>query len=175
MGDSDPAALLGHVASELSRRRIAFIFARESLVAPRLSPIVRKAFDGVLIANDSITPAEGADLIANGEGDAVSFRSPLHRQSGPRAAHPHGRAAQRAEQGDDLRLGRNGLQRTIPRSRPEPPSPADHVLLAATDLSGDPARWFVVTGEGRLSQKTYRIGLVGLGKIARDQHIPASG
>ncbi len=73
MGDSDPAALFGHVASELSRRKIAFIFARESLVAPRLSPIVRKAFDGVLIANDSITPAEGANLIANGEADAVSF------------------------------------------------------------------------------------------------------
>ncbi len=42
-------------------------------MAPRLSPVVRKAFDGVLIANDSITPAEGADLIAKGEADAVSF------------------------------------------------------------------------------------------------------
>ena len=73
MGDSDPAALFGHVAAELSRRKIAFLFARESLALPRYAPGVRKVFGGAFIANDSITPDEGAQLIASGEADAVSF------------------------------------------------------------------------------------------------------
>ncbi len=73
MADSDPQALFGHVASELDRRGIAFIFARESQAAPRVYPTVRRAFRGFLIANDGLTPATGAAMVATGEADAVSF------------------------------------------------------------------------------------------------------
>ena len=73
MGDSDPAALFGHVGSEMGRRKLAFLFARESLALPRYAPGVRKAFGGTFIANDSLFPADGAALITGGEADAVSF------------------------------------------------------------------------------------------------------
>ena len=73
MGDSDPARLFGHVASELGRRRIAFLFAREAMGPARLFPEVRKAFGGFTIANDGLTPGQGAALVESGEADAVSF------------------------------------------------------------------------------------------------------
>ncbi|MCM3755292.1 alkene reductase, partial [Bacillus licheniformis] len=38
MGDSDPAASFGYVARELGRRKIAFIFTRESYSGDQLSP-----------------------------------------------------------------------------------------------------------------------------------------
>ena len=73
MGDSDPAALFGYVATELGQRRIAFLFARENQDEPRLAPLVRKAFGGFFIANDGLTPEIGAALVESGEADAVSF------------------------------------------------------------------------------------------------------
>ena len=37
MGDSDPAATFGYVARELGRRKIAFIFTRESYSGDHLA------------------------------------------------------------------------------------------------------------------------------------------
>ena len=73
MGDSDPLATFSFVARELGRRKIAFIFARESQAAPRLGPALKSAFGGVYIANEGLTRDMAEALINAGEADAVAF------------------------------------------------------------------------------------------------------
>ncbi len=73
MGDSDPAALFGHVARELGARRLAFLCVRESLGPGRLGPALKAAFSGVYIANERFTFESATQLLAAGEADAVAF------------------------------------------------------------------------------------------------------
>jgi len=73
MGDSDPLATFGYVARELGRRKIAFLFARESQDQPRIGPALKDAFGGVYIANQGLSRDRAEMLLANGEADAVSF------------------------------------------------------------------------------------------------------
>ena len=73
MGDSDPLATFSFVARELGRRKIAFIFARESQASPRLGPALKSAFGGVYIANEGLTRDMAEALINAGEADAVAF------------------------------------------------------------------------------------------------------
>jgi len=73
MGDSDPAATFGYVAAELGRRGLAFLFTREKLEEPRLSPRLKAIFGGPVIANEGLTQASATQLLADGEADAVSF------------------------------------------------------------------------------------------------------
>jgi 2,4-dienoyl-CoA reductase-like NADH-dependent reductase (Old Yellow Enzyme family) len=73
MGDSDLPATFGYVASELGKRKIAFLCSRESVKAPRLGPALKKIFGGVYIANEGFTPESGAQALAAGEADAIAF------------------------------------------------------------------------------------------------------
>jgi len=73
VGDSDPATTFGYVARELGKRKIAFIFARESPEAPRLGPALKAQFGGVFIANQSLTKAQAETLLQNGEADAAAW------------------------------------------------------------------------------------------------------
>lgn len=73
MVDSDPAALFGHVATELGKRKLAFICARESHDKPALGPAIKQAFGGVFIANEGFTAASAREAIASGAADAVAF------------------------------------------------------------------------------------------------------
>jgi 2,4-dienoyl-CoA reductase-like NADH-dependent reductase (Old Yellow Enzyme family) len=73
MGDSDPAALFGHVARELGARRLAFLCVREALGAGRLGPTLKAAFGGTYIANERFDFNSGSQLLAAGEADAVAF------------------------------------------------------------------------------------------------------
>ena len=73
MGDCDPLATFSYVARELGKRKIAFIFARESQAAPRLGPALKSAFGGVYIANEGLTRDMAEALINAGEADAVAF------------------------------------------------------------------------------------------------------
>ena len=73
MGDSDPLATFSYVARELGKRKIAFIFARESQAAPRLGPALKSAFGGVYMANEGLTRDTAEALINAGEADAVAF------------------------------------------------------------------------------------------------------
>jgi 2,4-dienoyl-CoA reductase-like NADH-dependent reductase (Old Yellow Enzyme family) len=73
MGDSDPAATFGYVARELGRRKIAFIFARESLGDNRLGPQLKQAFGGAYIANEAFTLDSAQATLAAGEADAVAW------------------------------------------------------------------------------------------------------
>ena len=73
MGDSDPLATFGHVAEELGKRRIAFLFTRERQGSDRISPQLRKKFGGVLIANEGFDLQSAMKEIELGHADAVSF------------------------------------------------------------------------------------------------------
>ena len=73
ISDSDPARTFGYVATELGRRRIAFIAAREKLGPNRLGPALKRAFGGAYIANEEFTFDTAQEVLANGEADAVAF------------------------------------------------------------------------------------------------------
>ena len=73
MGDSDRAATFGYVATELGRRGIAFLCAREAVGPDSLGPQLKKAFGGVYIANEKMTRASATQLLSDGNADAIAF------------------------------------------------------------------------------------------------------
>ncbi len=73
ISDSNPEATFCYVATELGRRRIAFIAAREYVGERRLGPQLKKAFGGVYIANERFSKESAEAVIRNGEADAVAF------------------------------------------------------------------------------------------------------
>ena len=73
MGDSDPLATFSYVARELGKRKIAFLFARESQDEPRIGPALKQAFGGVYIANQGLSRETAEKLLNTGEADAVAF------------------------------------------------------------------------------------------------------
>lgn len=73
MGDSDPAALFGHCARELGKRKLAFLCARESHDKAALGPMLKEAFGGVYIANEGFTADSAREAITSGRADAVAF------------------------------------------------------------------------------------------------------
>lgn len=73
MGDSDPAATFGYVARELGKRRIAFLCVRESVGPDSLGLQMKKAFGGVLIANEGFTLEAAEAAIKAGRADAVAW------------------------------------------------------------------------------------------------------
>jgi 2,4-dienoyl-CoA reductase-like NADH-dependent reductase (Old Yellow Enzyme family) len=73
MGDSDLAGLFGKVATELGKRGLAFICARENHGEAPLGPLMKEAFGGVFIANESFTAESAREAITSGKADAVAF------------------------------------------------------------------------------------------------------
>ncbi len=73
MGDADLAGTFGYLATELGRRKLAFLCAREGLAEPRLGPALKRAFGGVWVANDGFTAAQAAAELAAGNADAVAW------------------------------------------------------------------------------------------------------
>lgn len=73
MGDGDPAATFGHVAQALGARGIAFLCTREHFQAPALTPALKKAFGGPLIANEQFTQEAALQALRQGTADAVAF------------------------------------------------------------------------------------------------------
>lgn len=76
MGDSDPTAVFSHVATELGKRKLAFLCARESHDKAALGPILKAAFGGVFIANEGFTAESALEAITSGVADAVAFGKP---------------------------------------------------------------------------------------------------
>ncbi len=72
-GDSNPAPLFLHVATELGKRGLAFVFTREYEGPDSLTPAMKKAFGGVVIANEKFTQETAEAAIAGGRADAVSW------------------------------------------------------------------------------------------------------
>ncbi len=73
MGDENPLETFTYVASELGKRKIAFICTREHFKQPALTPALKKAFGGKVIINEQMTKEMAEDLIQQGIGDAVAF------------------------------------------------------------------------------------------------------
>ncbi|QGZ42528.1 2,4-dienoyl-CoA reductase-like NADH-dependent reductase (Old Yellow Enzyme family) [Pseudoduganella flava] len=73
MGDSDLAGTFGYVARELGKRKIAFLFAREALGPDSISPLLKKEFGGVFIANEKFSLEEAQAALNNGTADAIAW------------------------------------------------------------------------------------------------------
>lgn len=73
MADSNPCAIFGHVASELGKRKIAFLFIRDIIQENSIIGELRELFGGPVIANDGISVAQAEEMIAAGKADAIAF------------------------------------------------------------------------------------------------------
>lgn len=73
MGDSDALATFGYVARELGKRKLAFLCAREHKGDDWLTPVLKKEFGGVFIANEGFDQQNAEQAVAKGEADAVAF------------------------------------------------------------------------------------------------------
>lgn len=73
MGDSTQVETFSYVAREAGKRNLAFIFTREHIAPDSISPILKKEFGGILIANEGLTKQTAEDLIQSGKADAASF------------------------------------------------------------------------------------------------------
>ncbi|GAB3462960.1 alkene reductase [Azotobacter salinestris] len=77
MGDANRAETFGYVARELGKRGIAFICTREKEDADSLTPQLKQAFGGVVIANERFTREQANRWLAEGKADAVAFGVPF--------------------------------------------------------------------------------------------------
>ncbi|HSX91145.1 MAG TPA: alkene reductase [Pseudomonas sp.] len=77
MGDANRAETFTYVASELGKRGIAFICAREKEADDSLTPSLKQAFGGVFIANEGFSKELGNAWLQSGKADAVAFGVPF--------------------------------------------------------------------------------------------------
>ena len=73
MGDSDLTSTFSYVATELGKRKIAFICAREREAEDSIGPLLKKLFGGVYVANEAFTKDSATAILARGDADAVAF------------------------------------------------------------------------------------------------------
>lgn len=73
MGDSTPLETFTYVAKQLGKRNLAFIFTREHLADDSISPAIKAAFGGPLIANESFNFETANTVLKQGKADAVAF------------------------------------------------------------------------------------------------------
>ncbi|GAB4418783.1 MAG: alkene reductase [Bacteriovoracaceae bacterium] len=73
MGDENPLKTFSYIAKELGKRKIAFIFTRESVDEKAITPAIKKEFGGVVIANQGLDVATAQKLIIEGKADAASW------------------------------------------------------------------------------------------------------
>lgn len=73
MGDSNPLETFGYVATEVGKRKIAFICTREYQGPDSISPELKKRFGGVFIGNEKYTKETAEAAINAGTVDAVAF------------------------------------------------------------------------------------------------------
>ena len=73
MKDENPLETFSALISELSKRKIAFICAREHQAQDSIGAKLRKLFDGVYIANEGFTKDSAEKIILDGNADAVAF------------------------------------------------------------------------------------------------------
>jgi len=73
MGDSDLPGLFRTVATELGKRKLAFICARENFEDQPLGPSMKECFGGVYIGNEGFTAETAREAINEGKVDAVAF------------------------------------------------------------------------------------------------------
>ncbi|MDT8399818.1 MAG: alkene reductase, partial [Pseudomonadales bacterium] len=84
MSDSDPAALYSYAASQLNAYDLAYIHTMEPLPGhmlagkgPRVTPVIRKIYQGVLMTNGGYDAQTGAAAINNDETDLIAYGVPF--------------------------------------------------------------------------------------------------
>lgn len=77
MKDSNPFVTFSYLATELGKRKIAFLFAREYQGPDSIGPELKKAFRGVYIANEKFNRETAEKIIESGSADAISFGVPF--------------------------------------------------------------------------------------------------
>ena len=79
MADSDPVRTFSYLTEELNRRRIAYLHAVDPVAdgAKRISPVLRRIFDGTYIVNGGFDLAAANAAVARGEADLVAFGVPF--------------------------------------------------------------------------------------------------
>jgi 2,4-dienoyl-CoA reductase-like NADH-dependent reductase (Old Yellow Enzyme family) len=75
MSDANPEETFGYVATELGKRKLAFLMSRESEGPDWLTPQLKRDFGGVYIANEKFTLDSANAAIGRGDCDAVGFGS----------------------------------------------------------------------------------------------------
>lgn len=78
MSDSDPVATFSYMAEALNERRLAYLHVVEPIRGvsdqlARVTPLLRKAFRGTLIANGGYDAQAAETALARGDADLVSF------------------------------------------------------------------------------------------------------
>ncbi len=73
VGDSDLVGTFSYLARELGKRRLAFLCARAKESSEWITPRLKRAFDGVVIANEGFGRDAAAAAIARGDASAVAF------------------------------------------------------------------------------------------------------
>ncbi|NLC36421.1 MAG: alkene reductase [Alcaligenaceae bacterium] len=71
--DSNPEALFGHVAQELGRRGVGFLFVREAPGREHLTAELRQKFGGFVITNQEYTLERAQQALSERRADAVAF------------------------------------------------------------------------------------------------------
>ena len=73
MGDSNPEATFTYLASELGKRKLAFIFSRETQGDGYLGEKIKKAFGGAYIVNQGLDKKTAVKIISDGLATAASW------------------------------------------------------------------------------------------------------
>jgi 2,4-dienoyl-CoA reductase-like NADH-dependent reductase (Old Yellow Enzyme family) len=77
MGDDNLAETFTYVATELGKRKIAFLCARERELDDSLGPRLKQAFGGAYIVNEKFTKDSANAWLASGKADAVAWGVPF--------------------------------------------------------------------------------------------------
>ena len=85
MHDEDPISLYRHVAEALNPFDLAYVHTAESIRpgrifnpdAPRVTPEIRKQYDGVLITNGGYNKETATKALESNEADAIAFGQPF--------------------------------------------------------------------------------------------------
>ena len=73
ISDSNLPATFGYLATELGKKKIAFIAAREAVGPDSLGPTLKQQFGGVYVANEALDQKTGQQLLDEGKADAVAY------------------------------------------------------------------------------------------------------
>jgi 2,4-dienoyl-CoA reductase-like NADH-dependent reductase (Old Yellow Enzyme family) len=73
ISDTNLPATFGYLATELGKKKIAFIAARESVGPDSLGPALKQQFGGVYVANEALDQKSGQHLLDQGTADAIAY------------------------------------------------------------------------------------------------------
>jgi 2,4-dienoyl-CoA reductase-like NADH-dependent reductase (Old Yellow Enzyme family) len=73
ISDSNLPATFTYLVTELGKRNIAFIAAREHVAHDSIGPALKKAFGGVFVANEALDQHTGQQLLDEHKADAVAY------------------------------------------------------------------------------------------------------